>query len=99
MPTAFDLSADGRFAVVLTYREAYLYERTAGEDWAKALGRLPQRIDLPAMAQAEGIAFARDGRTIFVTSEGLGAPLFQLGGLGEHANALSLRRGRPRSLR
>ena len=99
MPTAFDLGTDGRFAVVLTYREAYLYERSAGEDWAVALGGLPRRIALPALAQAEGIAFARDGRTIFVTSEGPGAPLYRLNRLGERANALSLRRGRPRSLR
>jgi hypothetical protein len=99
MPTAFDIGADGRFAVVLTYREAYLYERTPGEPWAKALGRPPQRIDLPALAQGEGIAFARDGRTLFVTSEGLGAPLFRLDRLGERAKALSLRRERSRSLR
>ncbi|MBW2287423.1 MAG: hypothetical protein JRG80_08310 [Deltaproteobacteria bacterium] len=92
MPTAFDISPDGRLAVVLTYREAYLYARSADEPWAKALGRPPQRIDLPALAQAEAIAFARDGRTIFVTSEGLGAPLFKLGRLGEREGALSLRR-------
>ncbi len=99
MPTAFDLSPDGRLAVVLTYREAYLYERSADENWPETFARPPQRIALPAMAQAEAIAFARDGRTIFVTSEGLGAPLFQLGRSGERANALSLRRERSRSLR
>lgn len=99
MPTAFDLSADGRSAVVLTYREAYLYERVADEDWAATLGRPPQRIELPAMAQAEGIAFARDGRTIFVTSEGGNPPLYRLGRLGDRADSLSRRRERSRSLR
>lgn len=99
MPTAFDISADGRLAVILTYREAYLYRRAAGDDWAKALGRQPLRIDLPAMAQAEGIAFGRDGHTLFVTSEGVGAPLYRLRALGEHADALIRRRERPRSLR
>ena len=78
MPTALDLGADGRLAAVLTYREAYLYERGADEEWETAFGRPPQRIALPAMAQAEAIAFGRDGRTLFATSEGVGAPLFRL---------------------
>lgn len=99
MPTAFDLSVDGRVAVVLTYREAYLYERATDEEWPEAFARPPRRIEMPALAQAEGIAFARDGRTIFVTSEGVGAPLFRLGRLGERADALSLLREQSRSLR
>jgi len=99
MPTAFDLSVDGRFAVVLTYREAYLYARGTDEPWPETFARPPQRVELPSLAQAEGIAFARDGRTLFVTSEGVGAPLFRLGHLGERVGALSLRRERSRSLR
>jgi hypothetical protein len=78
MPTAFDISPDGRRAVVLTYREAYLWERNSGEAWEAALARKPERIRTPALAQAEAIAFARDGRTLVVTSEGRSAPVFRL---------------------
>lgn len=92
MPTALDIAPGGRFAAILTYREAYLYERGDGEDWPAALARAPQRIPLPAMAQAEGIAFARDGRSLFVTSEGRGAPLFRLSRPGDLSRALSLLR-------
>jgi hypothetical protein len=78
MPTALDISPDGRFAVVLSYREAYLFTRAAGETWPEAFARPPDRIPTPGMSQAEAIAFARDGRTLYVTSEGQHAPLFRL---------------------
>ena len=78
MPTALDISADGRRAALLTYREAYLFERATEEPWEAAFARPPQRIATPAMAQAEGLTFARDGRTLFVTTEGTDAPLFRL---------------------
>jgi hypothetical protein len=78
MPTGLDISRDGTLAAVVTYKDAYLFAREDGEGWAAAFGRPPERIPLPPMPQAEAIAFAADGRTLFVTSERRPAPLFRL---------------------
>jgi hypothetical protein len=79
-PTAFDIRADGRAAVILTYKNAYLYLRQGGESWRKALTRRPQIIALPddeRLPQREAICFdGEDG--LLVTSEGQKAALFRL---------------------
>ncbi len=75
-PTALDLSADGRMMVVLTYKHAYLFSRHADLSWPLALKqppallRLPLPEDHPDLRQREAICFAKDGRSILVTSEG-----------------------------
>jgi hypothetical protein len=76
--TAADLSPDGRSLLLLTYREAYLMTRRAGEPWRDALLREPQRLRMPPLVQAEAIAFDRDGRAIWIGTEKLPAPLIHL---------------------
>ena len=76
--TAADLSPDGLRLVLLTYREAYLLERSAGESWLLALRREPKRLRMPPLAQAEAIAFEPDGRVIWIATEKLPAPLVRL---------------------
>lgn len=73
-PTAMDFAADGRRAVVLTYRAAYVYERDAGESWAEALARTPLAVDLGGIREAEAACLAADG--LFVTVEGRNPPLY-----------------------
>jgi hypothetical protein len=70
-PTAMDISADGRRAVVLTYGDVLLFERKPGETWAKALAAKPRILPPHGLAQAEAACFSRDGRSIFVTEEKL----------------------------
>jgi hypothetical protein len=83
-PTALDLSADGRYAVVLTYKHAYLFKRHNQDSWAAALAGNPITIPLPPpdeqsdFRQREAICFAEDGRALFVTSEGRGAGIYRL---------------------
>jgi hypothetical protein len=83
-PTALDLSPDHRWAVVLTYKHAYLYQRPPHGIWADAFGRVPAVAILPPpeeqrdLRQREAICFAPDGETLVVTSEGQGAGLFRL---------------------
>jgi hypothetical protein len=77
-PTAIDVSPDGSIAVVLTYKNGYLFQQTAGKDWAQAFKKIPQLIRLPRLRQAEALCFAADGRTLFVTSEKIPAPLLRL---------------------
>jgi hypothetical protein len=76
-PTAMDISADARRAVVFTYKEGYLFERAPGEGWAQAFARTPQRVRTPYMKAMEAGAFAPDGRTLYATSELLPTPIFR----------------------
>lgn len=76
--TAMDMARDGSAAAVLTYGHAFLFPRHGDESWAEVFARAPQRISLPRLRQAEAIAFASDGQSLYVTSEGRSAPLFRL---------------------
>ena len=84
-PTAMDIDAGSRRAVVLTYKDAYVYTRRGGMSWKQAFGRPPETITLPlpekvpGLPQRETVCFSRDGRFVFVTSEGKGAALYRFG--------------------
>jgi len=73
-PTAMDRRADGSF-VVLTYRDAYLFLARPGDDAAMTLRRQPLRLGVPPLPQAEAVAFSRDGRAIYATTERIPAPI------------------------
>lgn len=73
-PTGMDRRADGSF-VVITYRDAYLFRARPGDDAAATLGRMPVRLGLPPLPQAEAVAFSRDGRSVYAATEKLPAPL------------------------
>lgn len=83
-PTAMDLSPDGRLAVVLTYKHAYLYERRYDIPWSAVFSRMPILVPLPPLQetndfqQREAICFRSDGTALLVTSEGLGADIYRL---------------------
>jgi hypothetical protein len=83
-PTALDLSPNGLKMVVLTYKHAYLFSRLPGEDWATAVAAPPTLIQLPLpqecreLRQREALCYAADGRSLWLTSEGLNAGVFQL---------------------
>lgn len=69
-PSALDISADGRRAVIVTYRQAYLFDRERGQSWLQSLNRAPRVIALPPFEQIEAGTFSADGRWLFVASEG-----------------------------
>jgi hypothetical protein len=69
-PTALDISADGRRAVIVTYQAAYLYARARGQSWLEALNRAPRIIPLPPFEQIEAGTISADGRWLYVASEG-----------------------------
>ncbi len=83
-PTAMDFSPDGRLAVVLTHKDAYLFKRRPHVSWAIAFSGHPVLIPLPLpqdrhdFRQREAICFAPGGHDLLVTSEGLGAGIFRL---------------------
>ena len=77
-PTAMDLSPNRRWAVVLTYKNAYLYPIVTQADWKTVFRQVPQTIMLPRLKQAEALSFGTDDAALFVTSEQRPAPLWQL---------------------
>ena len=76
-PAAMDISADSGAAVILTYGEAYYYERRAGEAWIEVFTRSPTRLGLPSLEDAEAVSFATPEQSIFVTTEQRYATLFR----------------------
>jgi hypothetical protein len=77
-PTGFDISADGRAAVVLTYRAIYYFLRRPGQDWLDALNSKPIRVSVGNFKNAEAVAFADDNRTVVVTGENKNALLIRV---------------------
>ncbi|HEX4871172.1 MAG TPA: esterase-like activity of phytase family protein [Nevskiaceae bacterium] len=75
--TAADLSADGRTLVLLTYTHLLRYQRGEGEDWPAALARPPGLYQrLPRYGGFESLALDRDGRRLWLGTEGEWAHLF-----------------------
>jgi hypothetical protein len=77
-PTAMDISADGHAAVILTYRAVYYFERTESEAWTTALQRVRAVSPLDGIREAESVALARDGKSVFVTVESPQPPLYRI---------------------
>jgi len=76
--TAMDISSDGSRAVVLRYRHAREYERRAGETWADAFSREGRVLTMPRREQGEAICYGPDGKTLYLTSEGVSQPLWEV---------------------
>jgi hypothetical protein len=76
--TGAALAPDGATLALLTYRDGYVWTREGGRTWREVTARDPQRLGLPRLVQAEGITFDRHGRSLWVTTEKLPAPLLRL---------------------
>lgn len=76
-PTGMDFSPDGMQAALLTYGDVWLYRRAPGQSWTEAFGAQPRRLEAHGLMQAEAISFSRDGRSLYVGSEGEGSSLLR----------------------
>lgn len=74
-PVGMDISADGRAAVILTYRAVYYYTRKPGQGWFEALNQRPRRVSIGNFRNAEAIAFATERRGVIVTGENRHSPI------------------------
>ncbi len=74
-PTGMDVSADGNMAAISTYHGAFLFRRHPGEPWAETFTRKPKPLGPHGLVQAEAIAFAPDGKSIHLVSEGKDSPI------------------------
>lgn len=76
--TAMDISPDGRRAIILTYGEAYEFQREGEESWQEAFAKPARKIVVPERIQGESICYGRDGKTLYLTSEKLPTPLMEV---------------------
>lgn len=76
--TALDIARSGRFAVLVTYKDAYLYRHAPGQDWAEVFQAAPVPIDLPQLRQTEAGAIGADERELYISSETRPTPLIQV---------------------
>jgi len=76
--SAMDISPDGRRAIVGTYGNLLEFTRSPGESWAAAFARKGRMIVAPLRRQGEAVCFGRDGKTIYLTSEGSPCPLMEI---------------------
>lgn len=74
-PTGLDITADGTAAVITTYYGVFLFARSPKESWAQAFARPPAPLGSHLLGQAEAVAFSKNGKFIYATSEGLQAPI------------------------
>jgi hypothetical protein len=76
--TGMDVSPDGHRAVLVTYANAYEFVRKENEGWAAAFSREPREIRMPVRIQGESICYGSDGKTLYLTSEKLPTPLWEV---------------------
>ena len=85
MITAGDIAPNGREFTVRTYLESYTYcapeldsENNSEDNFEDVFKLSPTRNALPAMSQAEALGYDRSGASIWVTSEGVHAPILRV---------------------
>ena len=75
--TAGDIAPDGTRVALRTYTD--LYEWTVpGDDVAAAFTREPTVTPLPVTEQGEGLAYAPDGRSVLLSTEGSGSAVHRV---------------------
>ncbi len=78
-PTGLDISDDRTLAAVVTYYGVFLFPRKPEESWTEAFSHNPQPLPPHTLPQAESIAFSKDGKRIYVVSEGKNSPIRSYG--------------------
>jgi len=81
-PTGLDFSPDGPMAAGVPYVRVFVFPKRPNAPRAAVFARKPVILPRHSLAQAESIAFSRNGRTLWVVSEGARSPLvaYQLQG-------------------
>jgi hypothetical protein len=77
--TGGDVSPDGRHVVLCDYVAGYELSLPDGAtSFDDIFNQKPVRFDVGKREMGEAIAYSADGNSVFSTSEGVGAPLFQM---------------------
>jgi hypothetical protein len=78
MATGGDLSPNGRHLVLRTYTKAYEWDLPVDADWSKVWPGTPKSWTLPVTIQGESICYAGDGQKMYITTEKVPSPVFEL---------------------
>ena len=76
--TGGDLSPDGRELTLVTYAQLWQYKLASPFDFNSLQLAAPRKRDLPLLRQCESVCYSADGRSLWVSSEGGKAPLWEL---------------------
>lgn len=68
-PTGMDISPDGSMGSIVSYYGVFLFPRNGKESWGEAFAKPPVVLPPHGMAQAESVAFSKDGKSLTVISE------------------------------
>ena len=77
--TGGDLAPDGRQLTLATYAQIYQFDLTRPHDFSSLQLKTPRKRDLPPLKQCESVCYSADGRSLWVSSEGKKAPLWEMG--------------------
>jgi len=75
--TAGDIAPDGSRVALRTYTDVYEWA-VRGDDIAAAFAGTPTVTPLPPTEQGEGLAYAPDGRSVLVSTEGAASPVHRV---------------------
>lgn len=79
MVTGMDISSDGKLAVFRSYTSAWLYQSKSDQTWLETLADTPDSWTLlPLQRQGEAIGFTQDNKSVLLTSEGVGRPIWKI---------------------
>ena len=77
--TGADLSPDGRELAIVTYAQIYQFDLARAYDFKSLQLDKPRKRDLPPLKQCESVCYSADGASLWVSSEGKKAPLWEIG--------------------
>lgn len=78
MATGGAISPDGKRVFIRTYLEGYEWTIGAGQTIAQALKGNPRQTILPLMKQGESVCYRADSKAIYLTTEGVRSPIFEV---------------------
>ncbi len=76
--TSGDLSPDGRELALTTYAQIIQFDLATPYNFASLQLKAPRKRDLPPLKQCESVCYSADGLSLWVSSEGKKAPLWEM---------------------
>ncbi len=76
--TAMDISSNGMFALVLTYKSIWLYEKSKKTSWSSTFSRPAKIVANHTLPQAESLSIDLNQQSVTISSEKLPAPVIKI---------------------